>query len=122
VLLGKLAGYLVMDRWSGYGWWPLARQQVCWAHLIREFQKIAKRGGGSQRIGEGLLEQARQLFKWWHRVRDGTLTQATFAQAVVEIRGSGPAVARTRRGLQAGARGEVCPGANRTGLPCLRPP
>jgi transposase len=30
------------------------------------------------------------LFKWWHRIRDGTLTRAAFAQAVVEIRGSGP--------------------------------
>jgi len=85
-VLGKFTGYLVTDRWTGYGWWPLARRQLCWAHLIREFQKIAERGEGSQAIGEGLLGQARQLFKWWHRIRDGTLTRAAFAQAVVGIR------------------------------------
>jgi transposase len=85
-LLGQFAGYLVTDRWSGYGWWPLSRRQLCWAHLLREFQKIAERGEASQRIGEGLLEQARQLFKWWHRVRAGTLAQAAFAQAAAEIR------------------------------------
>ena len=85
-LLGEFAGYLVTDRWSGYGWWPLSRRQLCWAHLIREFQKIAERGEESQRIGEGLLEQARQLFKWWHRIRDGTLTRAAFVLATAEIR------------------------------------
>ncbi len=85
-LLGEFAGYLVTDRWSGYGWWPLSRRQLCWAHLIREFQKIAERGEESQRIGEGLLEQARRLFKWWHCIRDGTLTRAAFALAAAEIR------------------------------------
>jgi transposase len=55
-LLGKFAGYLVTDRWSGYRWWPLEWRQLCWAHLIREFQKVADRGGESQPIGEGLLE------------------------------------------------------------------
>jgi hypothetical protein len=59
---------------------------LCWAHLIREFRKTAERGGESQAIGEGLLEQARQLFKLWHRVCDGTLTREGFAAAVVEIR------------------------------------
>jgi transposase len=85
-LLGEFAGYLITDRWTGYRWWPLSRRQLCGAHLIREFRKIAERGGESQAIGEGLLEQARQLFKLWHRVRDGTLTREGFAAAVVEIR------------------------------------
>jgi transposase len=96
-LLGEFAGYLVTDRWSGYGWWPLSRRQLCWAHLIREFQKIAERGEESQRIGEGLLEQACQLFKWWQRVRDGTLTRAAFALAAAEIR------AKVQRWLAEGA-------------------
>src|ERR687895_1482562 len=85
-LLGEFAGYLITDRWTGYSWWPLDRRQLCWAHLIREFQKIAERGEGSQRIGEGLLAQARRLFELWHRIRDGTLTREGFAAAVVEIR------------------------------------
>lgn len=85
-LLGQCAGSLVTDRWSGYGWWPLSRRQVCWAHLLRDFQKITDRGGASQLIGEGLLEQAHHVFRLWHRVRDGTMTRAVFAAAVVEIR------------------------------------
>jgi transposase len=85
-LLGEFTGYLITDRGTGYGWWPLERRQLCWAHLVREFQKIAERGEESQRIGEGLLAQARKLFELWHRVRDGTLTREGFAAAVVEIR------------------------------------
>ncbi len=84
----SLPASLYTDRWTGYGWWPLDRRQLCWAHLIREFQKIAERGGESQVIGEGLLAQARKLFELWHRVRDGTLTRSGFAAAVVEIRAS----------------------------------
>src|SRR5207302_5659505 len=57
-LLGEFVGYLITDRWTGYGWWPLERRQLCWAHLIREFQKIAERAGESKPIGEALLAQA----------------------------------------------------------------
>lgn len=85
-LLGDFVGYLITDRWTGYGWWPLERRQLCWAHLLREFQKIADRGGESQAIGAGLLAQADKLFGLWYRVRDGTLTRERFAAAVVEIR------------------------------------
>lgn len=103
-LLGDFRGYLITDRWTGYGWWPLERRQLCWAHLIREFQKIAERGGQSKPIGEGLLEQARRLFELWHRVRDGTLTREGFAAAVVEIR------AQVQQWLAAGAAYEVVRG------------
>ncbi len=103
-LLGKFAGYLITDRWTGYGWWPLARRQLCWAHLIREFQKIVDRGGESKAIGEGLLGQAHKLFELWHRVRDGTLTREAFAAAVVEIR------AAVQKWLQEGASYNVVRG------------
>lgn len=86
LLLGKFAGYLTTDRWVGYSWWALDRQQLCWAHLIRDFQKIADRGGESKAIGEALLAEARKLFEHWHRVRDGTLTREGFAAGVIEIR------------------------------------
>jgi transposase len=97
VLLGEFAGFLTTDRWTGYGWWPLERRQLCWAHLIREFHKIAERGGASQAIGEGLLEQARLLFALWHDVRDGTLPRDGFTAAVVTIR------AQVQRWLAEGA-------------------
>ena len=59
-------------------WYPTRWRQVCWAHLLRDFEAMIERGGRSQEIGEALREQARQMFHWWHRVRDGTLTHAHF--------------------------------------------
>jgi transposase len=87
-LLGEgFAGYLVSDRWSGYSWVELRRRQVCWAHLKRDFQKIADAQGDLARIGQSLLDQTQRLFKLWHRVRDGTLQRSSFATYASAIRG-----------------------------------
>jgi transposase len=86
-LLGeRFWGYLVTDRWSAYAWYPAWRRQVCWVHLLRDIEAMIERGGPSQVIGEALRAQARQMFHWWHRVRDGTLTQASFASYMRPIR------------------------------------
>jgi transposase len=86
-LLGeRFWGYLVTDRWSAYTWYPPWRRQVCWAHLLRDIEAMIERGGRSQEIGEALRAQARQMFHWWHRVRDGTLAHASFAQYMWPIR------------------------------------
>jgi transposase len=96
-LLGeRFCGILVTDRWSAYSWYPTRWRQVCWAHLLRDFEAMIERGGRSQEIGERLREQARQMFHAWHRVRDGSLTHAEFRGAMRPIR---RAVAR---GLKAG--------------------
>lgn len=84
-LLGTGGGFLSTARWTGYSWWPLERRQVCWAHLLRDLHKIAERGDESQRIGAGLLEQARPLCVRWQRVRAGTLCRADVALAVEPI-------------------------------------
>lgn len=86
-LLGdSFNGTLVSDRWSGYNWLALSRRQLCWAHLKREFQKLAERGGESSDLGKALLEQERKLFKLWYRVRDGTLSRTDFQSRVANIR------------------------------------
>jgi transposase len=71
-------GILNSDRWSAYNWQPVVWRQLCWSHLLRDFQAFVERGGESQRIGEAILAQCDQMFAWWHRIRDGTLTRATF--------------------------------------------
>jgi transposase len=86
-LLGeRFWGYLVTDRWSAYTWYPSWRRQLCWAHLLRDIEAMIERGGQSQAIGEALRAQARQMFHWWHRVRDGTLAHASFAHYMRPIR------------------------------------
>jgi transposase len=86
-LLGeRFCGILVTDRWSAYTWYPTRWRQICWAHLLRDFEAMIERGGRSQEIGEGLREQARQMFHAWHRVRDGTLPHTGFRVLMRPIR------------------------------------
>lgn len=86
-LLGEaFSGMLTSDRYASYNWVDLERRQLCWAHLKREFTKIAERTGVSQQIGNILLEQQEKLFKLWYQVRDGTLKRCDFQLAVGEIR------------------------------------
>ncbi len=77
-ILGRAHGVLVSDRHGAYNWWPAVKHQFCWAHLIRDFVKIAERRSDSERIGNALLAEAERMFGWWHRVRDGTLARSTF--------------------------------------------
>ncbi len=78
-MLGEtFSGILNSDRWSAYNWLSVALRQLCWSHLLRDFQAFVERGGESQRIGEAILAQSDQMFEWWHRIRDGTMTRADF--------------------------------------------
>jgi len=85
-LLGAtFAGGITSDRWTAYNFFAALRRQLCWAHLLRDFTKMAERGGVAARIGTALLEQAHQMFTLWFRVRDGTLTHAEFQQQMEPI-------------------------------------
>jgi transposase len=78
-LLGEaFAGIVGSDRWSGYNWVEGERRQLCWAHLLRDFAAFVARGGELARIGQALLDEAKRLFEWWYRVRDGTLSREEF--------------------------------------------
>jgi transposase len=86
-LLGAgFRGLLVTDRWSGYNWVDVRRRQLCWAHLLRDFQGFVDRGGVGKPIGASLLEQADLMFQWWHRVRDGTMSRGTFRRKMIPVK------------------------------------
>jgi transposase len=88
---------LSSDRWSAYKRQPLRYRQVCWAHLQRDFQAMVDRNNAGSAIGEELLCCAQDLFHWWQRVRDGTLSRATFRNYMSTVR------AMTRDALEAGS-------------------
>jgi transposase len=46
------------------------------------------RGEPGRKVGEALLEHAHVVFAWWHWVRDGTWTRATFQSYVRTVRTS----------------------------------
>jgi transposase len=80
-LLGERINAIVgSDRYSAYNDLDLSRRQVCWAHLLRDFQALVERKGESATIGQLLLKQAAQMFALWYRVHDGTLSRPDFQQ------------------------------------------
>lgn len=86
-LIGQtFSGIVTSDRYSAYRWIEVSQWQVCWAHLKRDFTAMAERSGVSREIGEALLRRQRRLFRWWHRVRDGTLTRPDFINLVKPLR------------------------------------
>ena len=86
-LIGKeYEGIVSSDRYAAYSWIDVSQRQICWAHLKRDLTAIAERSGASQEIGESLLQREQRLFRWWHRVRDGTLSRETFIQMVEHLR------------------------------------
>jgi transposase len=86
-LLGEaFSGILVTDRYRAYHWYPVRWRQLCWAHLLRDFEAMRGRGGRSEEIGDALLAQAHQMFTWWHRVHDGTLKRSTFRSYISPMR------------------------------------
>jgi len=86
-LIGEgFTGIVHSDRYGTYNWLPVHQRQVCWAHLKRDFTQIAERQGVSQDIGTALLARQRRLFRWWHRVRDATMSRQQFVEAVAQLR------------------------------------
>jgi transposase len=75
ILGDAFAGRIITDRWSAYTWVPSDRRQICWAHLIRDFQWMVDAGGSAAPLAQKLLDRTRQLFELWHRFRDGHLSR-----------------------------------------------
>ena len=76
-LLGEtISGIVCSDRWAAYSKLPLARRQICWAHLKRDFRKLIERGGPAEAIGRVGLEVVDCLFADWWSFRRGELDRA----------------------------------------------
>jgi transposase len=64
-LLGSSSAIVTSDRWWAYNHLPLARRQVCWSHLQRDFTAHAECGGAERELGEIGLRICAQVFWAW---------------------------------------------------------
>jgi len=86
-LLGSRDDQVVgSDRYSVYEYIAERWRQVCWSHLMRDFQAMIDRGGAGEGIGQRLLALSKRLFRQWSRVRDGTLTWSAFQDRMRRLR------------------------------------
>jgi transposase len=93
---------VVSDRYSGYAHIAAEQRQVCWAHLLRDFQRIADRPGQPGRLGRRLLALGFIMFRWRERGKT----------SAVEFE---PLQCRLRQALQAATAQPTC---RRTAATC----
>jgi transposase len=91
-------GVVGSDRYSAYQYLPLEQRQFCWAHLIREFRKIAAYNHHQRPFGERLLAIATRIFAAWYRFRDGARDRPTL---LLEMH---PLQAELQQALEAGLK------------------
>ncbi len=76
LLLGRLAGILVSDRWKVYDDGDGECRQLCWAHVRRNWEKRMEGGGEAEELGERWLAEQKEVFELWHLFRGGGITRA----------------------------------------------
>jgi transposase len=79
-------GVMTSDRWGAYGSWPLERRQICWSHLIRDFQKCVDRGGPSESLGRAGLAVARSLFAAWNEFGERSINREELRRRLAPLR------------------------------------
>lgn len=86
-LLGEtFAGIIGSDRYSAYSDLPDERHQFCWAHLLRDFQALVDRGGGSALIGVRLKTAGQELIHHGNRLCEGEIVRLTFQRHYLRLR------------------------------------
>jgi len=68
-LLENFIGILVTDRHGAYGIHPQSQRQLCWAHVIRNLERISGRKGDPGILGLWLVKFARIIVQLEHRWR-----------------------------------------------------
>jgi len=86
LLGGKLLGIFSTDRWSAYGRRWTRLRQICWAHLIRDFQKLIDRRGKEGRIGQKAKELASWIFPVWKDFKTGDICRETLQMCLRSVR------------------------------------
>jgi transposase len=75
-VLGKqCCAILGSDRAAVYVGYDVGLRQVCWSHLLRDFEGWVERPGPVGRWGKLLVEQGHLLFEGWHLLKAGQLTR-----------------------------------------------
>jgi len=70
-------GIVGSDRYSAYRYLPLDQRQLCWAHLIREFRKLAAYNQHQRPLGTRLLDITTRIFAAWYRFRATAIDRPT---------------------------------------------
>jgi transposase len=79
------SGIVGSDRYSAYRYLPLDQRQLCWAHLLREFRKIAAYNQHQRPLGTRLLDVTTRIFAAWYRFRTAAIDRPTLLVALAPL-------------------------------------
>jgi transposase len=77
LLQGARKGIFTSDRWGVYRKRAVRFRQLCWSHLLRDFQKLVERGGESAKIGRKAKEVGTWVFVAWKDFQTGGIDRET---------------------------------------------
>ena len=84
--LGNFTGHLVTDRWGAYMSHNQARHQLCWAHLLRDFEKLLLVRGEGASLGKKALVEVHLLFTHWHRFERGEISREQLRRELAPLK------------------------------------
>jgi transposase len=80
----KFRGVVGSDRWCAYQIYE--RRQLCWAHLLRNFKKLALRGGQAVEFAEEGVRECARVFALWSQVQEGQIDREQLRRGTQRIR------------------------------------
>ena len=83
-LLGGYRGVLSTDRYAAYNDYP--NRQLCWAHVIRNLEQIARRQGMAGVLGKRLVRLARLVIRVAHHHQRGYLSASAYQRRLQRLR------------------------------------
>ncbi len=87
-LPGTFNGVLVTDRHGAYNDYTTDKHQYCWAHIIRNLEKIAQRQGRAGEDGQKLLRIARLVVRCAKRWQQSQYQSQHYRQGLDRLRES----------------------------------
>lgn len=85
LLLGRLSGTIISDRWRVYDHWDYESRQICWAHVKRNWDRQVERGGRAKELGERWQSTQREVFELWHHFRGGGMSRRELGDRVLPL-------------------------------------
>src|SRR5262245_7390035 len=85
VLGARYSGIVGSDRHRPYLALAPERHQLCWSHLVRNFQALSDRKGRLGVWGADFLAISQLVFRLWHLFREGTIERLELQEAMAPI-------------------------------------
>ena len=124
-LLADTTAVVTSDRWWAYTHLPLARRQLCWAHLARDFKAHAEGMAAEKEFGEHGLRVCERVFWAWEvfqHTHDRRELAATIRAAAARVQTDRAPLRRQEPALQVLPRHRAQPAQSLARALDVRPP